>query len=194
MTCSTETFYQLSLLSRAQQLARCVIENAENERNEQIPKTTTDERSSGENAEKERNEQIPRNTTDGRSSGDIPIWMYLRVLDKMEKDKAADPYGWVLRLVAVYIVCVFAPLAVYGGGYPNLVWASIISIAIVVELALLHSIWLRDVGGRWETPIVSFTTGLLSSVLWQATARGEDGWFDYEVDQCAAHYTVRNRQ
>ena len=72
-----------------------------------------------------------------------------------------------------------------------MVWASLISIAIVVELAILHSSWLKGVGGRWETPIVSFTTGLLSSVLWQATVRGDNGWFDFEVDQCAAHYTVR---
>lgn len=162
ISCSTAAFYQLSLLSRTQQLASHIINN--------------------------------------NNSVTVPAILYLRVLDEMEEDRAADPYGWLIRLLAIYIVSVFAPLAVYDGYYINLVWSSIIGVAIIGILLLLQSnIVPTSVGDRWECPLVSFVTGLLSSVLWQLTAHNNnnsDSLFhttytdDGPLDQCIASYTI----
>jgi len=161
ISCSTAAFYQLSLLSRTQQLASHIINN--------------------------------------NNSVTVPAILYLRVLDEMEEDHAADPYGWLIRLLAIYIVSVFAPLAVYDGYYINLVWSSIIGVAIIGILLLLQSnIVPTSVGDRWECPLVSFVTGLLSSVLWQLTAHNNnsDSLFhttytdDGPLDQCIASYTI----
>ena len=161
ISCSTAAFYQLSLLSRTQQLASHIINN--------------------------------------NNSVTVPAILYLRVLDEMEEDHAADPYGWLIRLLAIYIVSVFAPLAVYDGYYINLVWSSIIGVAIIGILLLLQSnIVPISVGDRWECPLVSFVTGLLSSVLWQLAAHNNnsDSLFhttytdDGPLDQCIASYTI----
>ena len=162
--CSTAAFYQLSLLSRSQQLAYYIIKNGN------------------------------RNSKQS-SSLFIPASVYLRVLDELEQDNASDPYGWLIKISAIYIVCVFAPVSVYNGGYINLYWSSIISIAIVIVLLVLQSgIVPSSVSDRWECPIVSFITGLLSSILWQITADNGHIWQDMDLyqhlDQCAANYTI----
>jgi hypothetical protein len=125
----------------------------------------------------------------------LPATLYLRVLDELEQDNASDPYGWLIKIFATYIVCCFAPLAVYSGNYINLIWSSIISIAIVIALLLLQSksILPSSVSDRWESPIVSFITGLGSSLLWQITKNGHF-WQDLHpgstLDQCVANYTI----
>ncbi|KAL9180543.1 hypothetical protein ACHAXT_010996 [Thalassiosira profunda] len=160
ISCSTLDFYQLSLLSRTQQLAQLIIDG---EGASQYDKLCEDEASETERA--------------------IPARVYLEVLDELEKVDVATPYGWLAQAVGVYCVCVFAPLCVYGGGYSNLAVAAIISVPITAEVVVCKRYFPKSFG-TWEVPIVSFTTGLLSPILWQAMAARTD------VDQCSANATI----
>ena len=108
--CSTAAFYQLSLLSRTQQLAYHIIQNKN--RNATATKRKT---KSNDNDTENDKDQDQQPTTTVNILIPIPASVYLRVLDELEQDHAADPYGWLIRISAVYIVCVFAPLAVYDG-------------------------------------------------------------------------------
>ena len=204
--CSTEDFYQLSLLSRAQQLAKLVIDrgpsttrrsrNAEQKDNAPQKKHTqgdtaveTPTFSPIDSEQREgQSEQIHHDKKEEHGDGEIlDSRIYLRVLDRLVSRQygARDPYGKLVCWIAMYVVCTIAPLTVYNGGYANLFWASIISLAIVVELVLIQSILPSSASGQWTVPLVSFTTGILSPILWQSTHE----WFD-GADQCSAHYTI----
>jgi len=56
----------------------------------------------------------------------------------------------------------------------------------------LQSGWLpSSISSRWECPIVSFITGLISSILWQITAHADDNKYLIEpLGQCVANYSI----
>lgn len=167
ISCSTADFYQLSFLSRAQQLAHTIINEGVNNAEEDVPGQASS--TEGDAAESD------------KARITIPARVYLEVLDELEQTK--DPYGWIIRLIAVYGVCTFAPLTIYGGNYANLATAAIISVPITAEVFLFNH-YCPDSFGTWEVPLVSFTTGLLSPILWQATAAR------FDQEQCNANATI----
>ncbi len=89
----------------------------------------------------------------GKNNVTIPVIIYLEVLDELEKGNAANPYGWMVRIIAVYVVGTLAPLCVYGGGYLNLAAASIISIPVTAEV-FIFKYFFPDSCGAWEIPLV----------------------------------------
>ena len=176
ISCATGDFYQLSLLSRTQQLAKIIISSS---------KQSTEEEEEEVNAQHEEDtneeENTPACTVCSKSvvlgrpsfrslSRSIPSRVYLDVLDELEQ--ANEPYGWLVHLIAVYLVCTFAPVVVYGGDNTTLEKAAIMSIPIVIEVLLKR--YFSSSYGVWETPLVSFTAGLLAPIFWQSSALEED--------------------
>lgn len=102
----------------------------------------------------------------------------LFVLDEI--DASAIPYGKLIRYIAMYVVCTFAPATVYMGDYINIVFGAIIAPFLLLEMFVLEVFGLE----KWETPLVSLTTGLLSPVLWQLAHAA------YDLEQCVAGYTI----
>lgn len=165
VSCAPADFYRLSLLSDARSLAATVIH------------TWTTSSGSRPSGPKQRDQKVHANK---HHQEPISVAASLHVLDLLEDDQAANPYGWLIQMIAVYVLSTMAPTTVYHGGYYNLAWASIISVVIVLEVGLLQYLH----GAYWETALVSFTTGVLSPILWQVTHDRID-----DLEQCEASYT-----
>lgn len=97
----------------------------------------------------------------------------LTVLDQIQEYPIV--YGWLVRLAALYVCCTLAPAAVYKGGYQNISDAAMIAPFVLLGTTTVEYFKL----GVWETPLVSFTVGLLSPIVWRYSGS----------EQCQAYYT-----
>jgi len=191
ISCATGDFYQLSLLSRTQQLVKIIISTSKQSREEEEEEVVVNASLHEENTNEE--DTTPTCTVRGKSvvlerpsfrssCRSIPSRVYLEVLDELE-DQANEPYGWLVHLIAIYVVSTFAPVVVYGGDQMTLEKAAIMSTPIVIEVFLLKQ-YFSSSYGVWETPLVSFTAGLLAPIFWQSLTLEED------LEQCRANYLI----
>ena len=63
-----------------------------------------------------------------------PLPLCLAVLDRVEE--RAPPFGWIVKLLALEMVCVLAPTAVYGGNYVDMVGGALLAPFVMIVLAL----------------------------------------------------------
>ena len=78
---------------------------------------------------------------------------------------AADSYGWLLHMIAIYAASSIGPIALYGGNFDSVVVATITSVFTTLEMFVIQHYFPNMCS--WIVPICSFTTGLLSPILWQ---------------------------
>ena len=92
-------------------------------------------------------------------------------------------YGYTFCFLSNFVPCI---LLNYYTSYHNF-WQA---------LLILQSGWLpSSISGRWECPLVSFLTGLISSILWQLTAHNDNDYYmnligELPLDQCVANYSI----
>ena len=155
ISCATGDFYQLSLLSRTQQLAKIIISSSKQSTEEEEEVNAHQEEDSNEEETTPACTVCSKSVVLGRPSfrslsRSIPSRVYLDVLDELEQ--ANEPYGRLIHLLGIYGVCAFAPVVVYGGDNTTLEKAAIMSIPIVMEVFLLKQ-YFSSSYGVWETPL-----------------------------------------
>lgn len=146
-------FDELSLLSRTQQLAKAII-SERRDRGDADGDFPEDESFVDDDA-----------STIAEQPSMRPIRVYLQVLDDLEYAHAADSYGWLLHMIAIYAASSIGPIALYGGNFDSVVVATITSVFTTLEMFVIQHYFPNMCS--WIVPICSFTTGLLSPILWQ---------------------------
>ena len=107
-----------------------------------------------------------------------PIRNCLYVLDQVEERK--EPFGRLVKMFALEMVCTVAPFSVYGGDYESMLGGAVLALFVMAALLL---IWVLD-RPHLEVPVVSFTVGVFTPLLWRIA----NSWV--VMEQCKASYIM----